>query len=278
MPSKGTSAVVVRRAAAEDAATCGQICYDAFTAISTAHGFPPDFPNPEVAAGLFSSMFSNPNFYCVVAEMDGRIVGSNCLDERAIIRGVGPVTIHPGVQNVGVGRLLMQVVMDRARDRGAPGVAVGSSGFSQSLFFPLYLSWLRRPRAALLPAGTDSRTQRSRMPSAARYTSRRGCLQLALSPRSWLRPCRRAGTGHLAWHRPRGRTRRPCHRIHDPPRFLWPLHVGDESGHASTTCFGRVLCRPWNPCPLSQQRLAAVVPAEWSPRCSTPDSDERWAV
>jgi predicted N-acetyltransferase YhbS len=124
MPPKSTS-VVVRTATAEDVQTCGQICYDAFTAINTAHGFPPDFPNSDVAAGLISSAFSAPGFYCVVAEIDGRIVGSNCLDERSIIHGIGPITIHPEVQNMGVGRALMQAVMKR----GAPGVRLVQAAF-----------------------------------------------------------------------------------------------------------------------------------------------------
>jgi hypothetical protein len=44
-------------------------------------------------------MFSHPSFYCVVAELDGRIVGSNCLDERSAVGGIGPITVDPGVQN-----------------------------------------------------------------------------------------------------------------------------------------------------------------------------------
>jgi predicted N-acetyltransferase YhbS len=151
MPPKGASAVVVRIATTEDVATCGQICYDAFTALNTAHGFPSDFPNPEVAEGLISSMFSDPDFYCVVAEIDGRIVGSNGLDERAIIRGVGPTTIHPGVQNMGVGRLLMQAVMDRARDRGAPGLRLVQAAF-HNRSFSLYTSFgfdVREPLSCL---------------------------------------------------------------------------------------------------------------------------------
>ena len=151
MPPKGTSVVVVRTAAAEDVAACGQICYDAFAALNTAHGFPPDFPHPEAAAGLFSSMFSDPDCYCVVAEIDGRIVGSNGLDERAIIRGLGPITIHPGVQNMGVGRLLMQAVMDRARDRGGAGVRLVQAAFhNRSL--SLYTSFgfdVREPLSCL---------------------------------------------------------------------------------------------------------------------------------
>jgi hypothetical protein len=42
-----------------------------------------------------SMMFSHPGFYCVVAESEGRIVGSNCLDERSAIAGVGPITVEP---------------------------------------------------------------------------------------------------------------------------------------------------------------------------------------
>jgi GNAT superfamily N-acetyltransferase len=146
-----TSTVVVRTATAEDAAICGQICYDAFTAINTAHGFPSDFPNPAVAGGLIASMFSNPDFYAVVAEINGRIVGSNGLDERAIIRGVGPVTIDPGVQNMGVGRLLMQSVMDRARDHGAAGSRLVQAAF-HNRSFSLYTSFgfdVREPLSCL---------------------------------------------------------------------------------------------------------------------------------
>jgi predicted N-acetyltransferase YhbS len=151
MPPKGTSGVVVRMATADDAATCGQICYDAFTAINIAHGFPADFPNPAAAAGLIASMFSSPHYYSVVAEIEGRIVGSNGLDERAVIRGVGPITIDPGVQNLGVGRLLMQAVMDRARDHGAAGSRLVQAAFhNRSL--SLYTSFgfdVREPLSCL---------------------------------------------------------------------------------------------------------------------------------
>ena len=54
----------------------------------------------------------------VIAETGGRIVGSNCLDERSVIAGIGPITIDPSAQNVGIGRKLMQAVMNRAN--GAP--------------------------------------------------------------------------------------------------------------------------------------------------------------
>jgi GNAT superfamily N-acetyltransferase len=106
--------VVVRIAAPQDAPVCGQICFEAFSAISAAHGFPCDFPGPEATTGLLSRLFSSPGLYCVVAESVGRIVGSNVLDERAAVHGVGPITIDPSAQNLGVGRKLMQAVIDRA--------------------------------------------------------------------------------------------------------------------------------------------------------------------
>jgi hypothetical protein len=63
----------------------------------------------------------------VVAEVDGRIVGSNFLDERDPIRGVGPITIDPKAQNVGVGRRLMEAVVDRGKQ--APGIRLLQDGF-----------------------------------------------------------------------------------------------------------------------------------------------------
>jgi predicted N-acetyltransferase YhbS len=131
--------VVVRTATPEDAAICGQICYNAFSTINAAHGFPCDFPGPEASTGLLSMMFSSPHFYCVVAEGEGRILGSNVLDERSAIGGVGPITIDPGAQNLGVGRKLMQAVMDRADERAAAGVRLVQAAF-HNRSFSLYAS------------------------------------------------------------------------------------------------------------------------------------------
>jgi hypothetical protein len=84
-------------------------------------------------------MFSNPAFYCVVAEVDGRIAGSNCLDESSAIYGVGPVTVQTGTQNRGVGRWLMEAAMDRASTRGASGVRLVQAAF-HNRSFSLYTS------------------------------------------------------------------------------------------------------------------------------------------
>jgi GNAT superfamily N-acetyltransferase len=121
--------VTIRRARPEDAQVCGQICYDAFFKINTDHGFPPELPNAELAVGLLSNMFSHAGFWCVVAERNGRIVGSNCLDERALVSGIGPITVEPGGQNHGVGRRLMEAVLERSRERKVPSVRLLQSAF-----------------------------------------------------------------------------------------------------------------------------------------------------
>jgi hypothetical protein len=52
MPSKAQPDVTILTATAEDGPACGQICYDAFSTISAAHGFPCDLPGPEAGIGL----------------------------------------------------------------------------------------------------------------------------------------------------------------------------------------------------------------------------------
>ena len=113
----------LRAGRAEDAETCGSICYEAFKAIADQHNFPPDFPSLEVSAGLITSLLSRGGeIYSVVAEVDGRVVGSNFLWENGTIAGVGPITIDPDAQNVAVGRRLMEDVLQRARELGIAGV------------------------------------------------------------------------------------------------------------------------------------------------------------
>lgn len=122
-------AVVIRRAKAQDAHACGIICHEAFTQINVRHGFPPDFPSSDVTTGVLSMMFSHPGFYSVVAEFHGKIVGSNCLDERSPIAGVGPITVNVEVQNQSIGRSLMQAVLDRAAERKFLGVRLLQAAF-----------------------------------------------------------------------------------------------------------------------------------------------------
>jgi GNAT superfamily N-acetyltransferase len=143
--------IVLRPGTAADAAACGTICYDAFKAVCTAHNFPPDFPSPEVASGLLSMLLAHPGFYSVTVELDGRIVGSNFMDERSGIAGVGPITVDPTVQNRGVGARLMQDVIDRAARRQIAGVRLLQAGFhNRSLCLYAKLGFRARETVSIL--------------------------------------------------------------------------------------------------------------------------------
>ena len=142
----------------EDAQACGPICFHAFKTISEAHNFPRDFPSPEVATGVLSWMLSHRGFYSVVAEIDGRIVGSNFLDERSPIAGVGPITIDPAAQNQSVGRRLMQAVHERAAEKNFTGVRLLQGAYhtrSLSLYTKLGYD-VREPLACLQGAPLEA--------------------------------------------------------------------------------------------------------------------------
>jgi predicted N-acetyltransferase YhbS len=127
VPTPAAGEATVRPVEPADAADCAQIVFDAFGALHDHHRFQRDFPALEAAAGLLNVFIPHPMIWGVVAEIDGRVVGSNFLDERSPIRGVGPITVAPEGQNAGVGRKLMQAVLERGQ--GAPGIRLLQDSF-----------------------------------------------------------------------------------------------------------------------------------------------------
>ena len=117
----------LREPTPEDAPALAQIVFDAFGEIHDRHRFERDFPALEIARGVIDNWIAHPSVWGVVAEADGGLLGSNFLDERDPIRGVGPITIAPAGQNVGVGRRLMEAVIERGKD--APGIRLLQDGF-----------------------------------------------------------------------------------------------------------------------------------------------------
>jgi predicted N-acetyltransferase YhbS len=175
------AAVTIRRASAEDAAAGGQICYEAFHKISSDHNFPPDVPEPARGVQLMTSMFSHPGFYCVVAEADGRVVGSNCLDERDAIAGLGPITIDPKTQNRGIGRKLMDSVLDRARERNFAGVRLVQAAFhNRSLSLYTTLGFDVREPLSVMNGPAIQKSYEGFAVRAAKPSDLEACNQVAL--------------------------------------------------------------------------------------------------
>lgn len=181
MSSSVHTEVVIRSATPEDGPVCGQICYDAFSTISAAHGFPCDFPGPEASIGALSMMFSTPGFYCVVAESDGRIVGSNVLIKQAAIQGVGPITIDPKAQNLGIGRKLMQAVMDRVNRNGAAGARLVQAAYhNRSLSLYTSLGFDIRDPLSCLQGRTRARNVPGCVERAAHLSDEDACNALSI--------------------------------------------------------------------------------------------------
>jgi predicted N-acetyltransferase YhbS len=121
--------ITIRRARAADAAQCGKILYLAFQKLADDHNFARDFPSVEVATGLISMLLATPGFYGIVAEENGRIVGSNFADHRSSIAGIGPVSIDPEAQNQGIGRKLMQAAIDHFAAANVPGIRLVQAAY-----------------------------------------------------------------------------------------------------------------------------------------------------
>ena len=127
MATAAPQELTLRPAEPGDAGELARIVFEAFGDIHDYHRFQRDFPALEAAAAMMAAWVPHPAVWGVVAEAGGTIVGSNFLDERDPIRGVGPITIDPKAQNAGVGRRLMEAVIERGRD--APGIRLLQDGF-----------------------------------------------------------------------------------------------------------------------------------------------------
>ena len=159
--------IQIRPATSDDAEACGRIIYEAFKDIAERHNFRPDFPSADAGTQLAHLLINDPKVFGVVAESGGRVVGSNFLSEWDPIRAVGPITIDPNLQARGVGRRLMESVIERGR--GAAGVRLVQDSFntaSLSLYASLGFE-VKEPLALIegrlrveLPAGFEVRPMR----------------------------------------------------------------------------------------------------------------------
>ena len=116
----------------EHVSELGRICYEAFKDISDRHGFPTDFTSVRFARMVIGSLVKREDYYGVAALADGQPAGSTFLLGADEVGGVGPVTVEVSEQGNGIGRALMQNVLEHARQAGLERVRLMQDSFNLS--------------------------------------------------------------------------------------------------------------------------------------------------
>lgn len=119
----------IRRATPDDADACARAMFDAFEKLATDHAFPIEPESREFTDFQLKALLTTDGIYALVAERDGEILGSAFQDERGKIVGVGPVSVDPAVQDGGVGRTLMEALLQRSRERAVAGVRLVQTAY-----------------------------------------------------------------------------------------------------------------------------------------------------
>lgn len=160
----------LRPARPDDVPAIARICLDAFGALQDRHAVERDFDSLDTTTMVMSMLCARPDFVGVVAEQDGRPVGSNFLQvsdatPHGGVAGVGPITVDPAAQSRGVGRALMLAVMDAAKERGLARVRLMQEAINTTslcLYTKLGFDWREcclLMRAPALPATPDPRVR-----------------------------------------------------------------------------------------------------------------------
>jgi len=141
----------------EHVSELGRICYEAFKDISDKHHFPSDFGSAAMGRMIIGMLTAREDYYGVAAMMDGQPAGSNFLLVSDEVGGLGPITVEVSMQGHGVGRALMQNVIDHARETGFEKVRLLQDSFnmtSLSLYASLGFD-TKEPVAVMQPMPGD---------------------------------------------------------------------------------------------------------------------------
>jgi GNAT superfamily N-acetyltransferase len=146
----------------------GRICFEAFRSIHDKHAFERDFPTLEAGQGVIDFLVSRDDFYGVAALLGDKPVGSNFISFTDPVAGVGPITVDPGRHERGIGRALMNAVLDAARERGVETVRLMQDSFnSRSLSLYASLGFDVREPVALMQAAPADVANATIRPAAA---------------------------------------------------------------------------------------------------------------
>lgn len=104
--------ITIRTMTDDDVDVVAPVIVRAFNTVNARYGYPSEFPEPQAAVLLSRYYLSQDPDGCLVALRDGAVCGSIFARRRGDTVTVGPVTVDPACQGLGVGRRMMQAVFD----------------------------------------------------------------------------------------------------------------------------------------------------------------------
>ncbi|MBT3603306.1 MAG: GNAT family N-acetyltransferase [Candidatus Latescibacteria bacterium] len=120
--------ITLRPAVEKDIEACAKAMYTAFITVDKQHGFPSYFTDFNHAKDAAKSLITNPHGYGIVATENNRVIASAFINEKRPTRAIGPVSVHPDFQGKGIGRKLMENLLERAQD--APSIRLTQDAFN----------------------------------------------------------------------------------------------------------------------------------------------------
>lgn len=121
----------------EYAEQAGQIAYEAFKDIADRHGFDPAFSSPEFATLVVRLLIQTESVNSYLYLAGGEPAAINFGDERDEVVGVGPVAVALKHQGKGLGRAVMEALLESAERNGFRSVRLLQAAYNM-ISFSLY--------------------------------------------------------------------------------------------------------------------------------------------
>jgi predicted N-acetyltransferase YhbS len=115
----------------------GKVVYEAFRDVAIRHGFEPGYESLNFATFVVRSLNWLDGFASFVAIEGGQPLAVNFLDQQNDVAGVGPVAVGVEHQGRGLGRMVMEALLERAEGGGFQSVRLLQAAYNL-VSFSLY--------------------------------------------------------------------------------------------------------------------------------------------
>ncbi len=127
-------AVTLTTVLPEQAQEVGTLVHEAFLDIAERHNFPPAYATPQIPSLVIRLIAQTEGWESYLLTEGDRPIACNFGDERDEIVGVGPVAVAVDQQGRGLGRRVMEALLERADERGFRSVRLIQSAYNMQSF------------------------------------------------------------------------------------------------------------------------------------------------